>query len=116
MTIGNLKKILDQFDDNDRLIIDNGEYEANPANEIIFAYKVLDSNGKPKPVVICQTRDDFDVSNELEAQIERFQKENWDETDALMELMEYGFTVEDFRYDQGRYEWATKIAREHGLI
>lgn len=117
MTVGHFKKLLDSFNDDDRLIIDNGEYEANPANEIIFAYKLtVSGEEKPRPVIICQTRNDFDVSNELEAQIERFRDENRDEADALTELIEYGFTVDDFKYDRDRYLWAMETAEKHGLI
>lgn len=117
MTVRHLKEILKNFNDNDRLVIDNGEYEANSANEVIFAYKIRVADELTyRPIVICQTKNDFDVSCELEAQIERFKEENWDEADALMELLEYGFVLDDFKYDPDRYNWAKMIGEEHGLI
>lgn len=117
MTVKNLKKLLENFNDNDRVVIDNGEREANPANEIIFAYKVtLAGEDGPRPVIVCQTRDDFDVPEELEAQIARFMEENWSEGDALAELMDYGFTVEDFKYNEDRYLWAKETAEKYGLV
>ena len=117
MTVRHLKELLKNFNDDDRLIIDNGEYEANSANEIIFAYKIR-VGGEPtyRPVVICQTKDDFDVSCELEAQLEHFQEENWDEADALARLLEFGFVLDDFKYDQDRYNWAKAVIEEHGLL
>ena len=117
MTVGVFKKILDGFNDTDRIIIDNGEHEANPSNEVIFAYKVRHPDEKEaRPVVILQTRDDFDVPNELEAQMKHFSEENWDEADALSELFGYGFTLDDFKYDETRYEWAKRIAEKYGLV
>lgn len=115
MTVRHFKKLLESYNDSDRIILDNGGYEATKANEIIFAHKIKVA-GEERPIVICQTRGDFDVPNELEAQIEHFQEEKWDEADALMELMEYGFTIDDFRYDKDRYEWVKQTAEEHGLI
>jgi len=56
------------------------------------------------------------VPNELEAQIEHFKEENWDEADALSQLLEYGFTIEDFKYDESRYNWAKTVGKEHGLL
>lgn len=117
MTVGHMRKLLESFNDTDRLIIDNGEYEANSENEIIFAYKVkVHGEKEPRPVIICQTKNDFDVPNELEAQIERFKSGNWDEADALAELLEYGFTLDDFKYDRDRYDWAKAVGEEHGLL
>lgn len=74
------------------------------------SFKIYSVYGEkePRPVVICQTKNDFDVPNELEAQIEHFKEENWDEADALSQLLEYGFTIEDFKYDESRYNWAKK--------
>lgn len=111
MTVRILKEILDGFDDDVRVIIDNGHYNADPRNEIILAFKMLNGNS-----VVLQTRDDFDVSNELEATLEHYAKEDMDECDAMMELMEMGFTLDDFRYDDNRYEWAKRVANEYGLI
>lgn len=117
MTVRFLKELLKNFNDDDRLIIDNGEYEANSANEIIFAYKIsVYGEKEPRPVVICKTKNDFDVPNELEAQMERFEKENWDEADALSELLEYGFVIDDFKYDESRYNWAKTVGEENGLL
>ena len=117
MTVAHLKELLKNFDDNDRIIIDNGNYEATPANEIIYMYKILKGNGKETlPVVICQTRADFDVENELEAAFVHFQEENWEEADALDFLFNLGYTLNDMKYDLDRYEWAKRVAEEHGLV
>lgn len=55
-------------------------------------------------------------SEDLEAKLKRYEEENWDETDAVMDLFEQGYTVDSFRYDPKRYKWAKRIAETHGLI
>lgn len=120
MTVGRLKKLLQNFNDTDRLVIDNGERKATSANEIIFAYKIkMGKESTPRPIVIFQTKNDFDVPNEIEAQIEHFKTsyhdENFSDADILAELFELGFVLDDFKYDQNRYNWAKKVAEENLL-
>lgn len=55
------------------------------------------------------------VQNDLEKAIVRYERGNWDETDAFDDLLAKGYTLDDFRYDPVRYEWAKRIAEEHGL-
>ena len=114
MTVKHLKEILDRFDDDDRIIIDNGEYNPNPVNEILLAFKVKGCKG-----VVLQTRGDFDVKSELEARLEAVAQNEYyvdNEADFMIDLFEHGFTVEDFSYDPERYEWAKRVAEEYGLI
>lgn len=56
------------------------------------------------------------VSAALTKALERYEKGNWDEADALSDLFAKGYALEDFSYDPVRYEWAKNIAEEHGLI
>ena len=112
MTVKMLKEILLKYNDDDRVILDNGHYEADSQNEVLYAIKLQPGNAKePLPVVVLQTRDDFDVPEELEASLEYFQKENYGEADALSELFEMGYTLDDFKYDKTRHEWAKQIGR-----
>ena len=117
MTVGYLKKQLEKFNDSDRIILDNGHYKADSRNEILYAIKLRPNNSEePFPVVVLQTKDDFDVAAELKAALEHFSEENYDEADALSELFEMGYTLEDFMYDQNEYEWAKAVAEGHGLL
>lgn len=120
MTVGRLKELLQNFNDTDRLVIDNGEYKATSANEIIFAYKIR-TLGEPsaRPIVIFQTKNDFDVPNELEEQLTHFKEaygEDYSDAENLSELFELGFVLDDFKYDQDRYNWAKKVAEDNGLL
>lgn len=92
MTVGYFKKMLENFDDSDRLIIDNGNYSANPSNEVIFAIKVRRFNEDCyRPVVILQTKNDFDIYNELDAQVKHAKQVGMSCADLIEELNEMGF-------------------------
>ena len=57
------------------------------------------------------------MHTDLEAELEKYARDGWDETDALSDLFSKGFTLDDFsKYGDTRYEWAKTIAEEHGLI
>ena len=60
-------------------------------------------------------KDDFYVESELEGMIQDFEDNNMSEQDALAEIMEYGYTAEDFKYNDKRYEWVRRVAKEYGL-
>lgn len=114
MTVKRFKELLNQFDDDDRIIIDNGDYNPDPVNEILLAFKVDGCKG-----IVLQTRGDFDISSELEARVEAAAKGEYyvdNEADFMIDLFQHGFTVEDFDYDPERYEWAKRTAKEYGLI
>lgn len=117
MTVKMLKEILATCKDTDRVIIDWGNtMKATDDNEIVgvLQHKRL-CDDRMAPVVVLQTKSDFDVPTELEAMLNNFLEENADETDAVSELLEIGYSLEDFRAI-GKYEWAKRIASEHGLI
>ena len=117
MTVKMLKEILEKCNDDDRVIIDaDDNLKATPNNEIIYAIKhrrIMDP--VCAPVVVLQTRADFDVEEELRAALEHYEEENWTEEDALAELFEMGYTIADF-VGIGQDDWARRVALEHGLI
>ena len=117
MTIKHFKELLNGFDDNDRIILDLGDnMKATSENEVIYAFKHRKSSeSECAPVVVLQTKADFDVAEELEAALKHYEEENYEEEDALSELLEMGYVLEDFKRID-RYDWATRVAEEHGLI
>lgn len=118
MTVKKMKEVLNQYNDDDRIILDIGNtMKATPENEIIYAFKHKKSSDKDyAPVIVLQRRSDFDVQTELEAYLDHCIDENIDETDALTDLFEMGYTLNDFDYSESRYNWASRVAKEHGLI
>lgn len=88
-------------------------------------YKVVDTDDSPimymvdihdKNAVRLEPKAQMDVANELEARIDYYAENNWDEADALEDIFDDDYTLDDFKYDEVRYEWAKRIAEEHGLI
>ena len=118
MTVRKLKEMLNQYNDNDRVIFDIGDtMRATPENEVLYAFKHKKGSEKDyAPVVVLQKRADFDVQEELEAYLDHCIDENIDETDALADLFEMGYTLNDFGYSLDRYNWASRVAKEHGLV
>ena len=117
MKVKKLKEMLNLCNDDDWVIFDIGDtMKATPENEVVYAFKhkkVGDSDYAP--VVVLQRRADFDVKEELEAYLGYCINGNIDETDALANLFELGYTPNDFNYNPDRYNWALKVAKEHGL-
>lgn len=113
MTVKILKKLLNFLDNDDaRVILDNGEHYANPANEFIYAVHPIGSD-----VIVLQLRSDFNVKNQLEACFQECAKQgDVEENEVLSYLFALGFTLDDFKYDDVRYEWAKKIADDYGLL
>lgn len=113
MTVKTLKRLLNFLDnDNARVILDNGERYANPANEFIYAVHPEGSD-----VLVLQLRGDFDAKNQLEACFQECAKQgDIEESEVLTYLFDLGFTLDDFKYDDTRYEWAKKIADDYGLL
>jgi len=56
------------------------------------------------------------VGFELEAKLKYFAEQDTDECDAMLELLKAGFTLEDFKYNEERYEWAKRVMNDYGLI
>lgn len=93
MTVRHLKILLKGFNDDDRIILDNGNYQADCKNEILYAFKLKASNESDyKPVVILQTREDIDVCEELSAYIEHSKANGMTKDDVINELLEIGYT------------------------
>ena len=88
-------------------------------------YDVVDTDDSPV-MYLVEVREDkairlepksqMDVANELEERLKFYEADDWDECDALMELFEDGYTLDDFKYNRKRYVWARIVAEEYGLI
>ncbi len=52
----------------------------------------------------------------LENMFHKFSDEDWDELDAVMYLLENGYTLDDFKYSDDRYLWMEEFMKDHGLL
>jgi len=113
MTIKKLKKIINEFDDDDRIVITGKKGEISLDNEILFLEKMIPFDGEgPSKLIIAQTRNEVDIPTELEARIDYYQEENWKEIDTIEDLFDIGFRLDDFKYNTSRYEtMKTKLER-----
>ena len=66
--------------------------------------------------VNIEFENDFDVEEELEARFDYYSRNDWDELDAVMDLLDDGFVIDDFKYNDDRYLWIKEFAEDHGLI
>ena len=51
-----------------------------------------------------------------EAWFQKCYNENWEEGDALKTLLDIGFTLDDFKYNETRYEWVKRVAEDYGIV
>lgn len=88
-------------------------------------YKVVDTADSPimymvdihdRNAVRLEPKNQMDVANELEARIRYYELNGYDEVYALDDILKDDYTLDDFEYDKVRYEWAKRIAEEHGLV
>lgn len=96
MTVRMLKKFLEECNDDDRVILDINENRVpNKENEIISVYRYKTSDElEYRPVVLLQTRDDFDWWEEKNAIIFHFQYDM--DPDTLKKtLLEIGYTEDE---------------------
>lgn len=110
MTIGKLKQIIENMPDDARIYLDDGTSFFENNSEVLILAQGINENSKK---IILQTRDDFDVSYELEARIKYKYKEGWDEYDMFLDLGEDGFTLDDFKYDPRVYEYVKEYTATH---
>lgn len=118
MTIRHLKELIKDLPDDMRVYADNGGHGIMTGSEFLCGFGV--SNNKAKDDVIyehrfvLQTREDFDVAEELEAWCEYAAENNIDEQDFWTEFAERGFVPADFN-DLERENWAADNLRNYGL-
>ena len=114
MTVARLKELLSNVNDNAMIYLDDGSRcFSNDNSEVVC---VLPGALQFENMVVLQTKNDFDVESELEARFEYYSENDWDELDAVMDLFEDGYTVEDFKYNDDRYMWIKEFAESHGLV
>lgn len=110
MTVRRLKEMLANLPDDARIYADDGtdgSFEGN--SEFV---EMCYCSWFPKKVIF-QTRDNFDYVEELEAKLEHYSEENWDEIDKIRDLAEHGYVAEDFDYDDDRHEWAERASVDY---
>lgn len=108
MTVRMMKKILEKYNDDDRIIIDfDNRFAATELNEVMYAFKHKRGCDKDfAPIVMLQTRSDYDVKNEITSFIDHYMneyKENFDYNKAFEELKEIGYIPKDFEFDSDLY-------------
>lgn len=113
MTIGKLKNMIANLPNDARIYLDDGYSFFEGNSEVVI---VCHGAGQYENKVVLQTKNDFDVANELEERLKYYSDNDWDELDAMMDMLEDGYTIEDFKYDDDRYMWAREFAENHGLI
>ena len=70
-----------------------------------------------KPFYVYEEHINLSTGNQLKEKFERASKEELDELDFFIELIEEGFTLDDIKnYLPDRYEYAKSFMEEHGLI
>lgn len=104
MTVRKLKELLANIPDDERVYLDNGDDTFN-GDEVIDVSFIRNAFGS-KHRVLVRTRDNLDMSAAIEGILKYYSEDNWDENDAFDDLDEYGITLDDFKYDEQRYEYA----------
>ena len=107
MTIKLLKEMIADLPDDARIYADDSKYDlfGDDASEFVC----MATNDK---MVILQTKDDIDVEEELRGTAEVAIEFGWGDEEFYMELLERGYTFEDFPDP----EIAKAQMEEHGLI
>lgn len=88
-------------------------------------FQVCDTNASPilwsslredKGIVLLESIADTDLETELKAFIEHLEGDNLNDADALQEVVDNGYTLEDLRkYDFGFYKWAVRTSKEYAI-
>lgn len=110
MTIKMLKDVIKNLPDDMRIYADDGERMFVGNSEFLTAPR-----NKEKNMLVLQTRDDFDVAEELNAWLQYAEKHNVDEQDFWMEFYEHGYAPEDFGTPD-KIAWAKEQMKNYGLI
>lgn len=108
MTIRRLKEIIADMPDDLRICLDDLDL-----SEVVCAVTFVPPtryDGK----CILQTKNDFDVVEELNARLEWASENDIDELDFWMDFVEDGYEPEDFG-DKQQEIHARRYLREHGL-
>ena len=57
-----------------------------------------------------------EIEAKLEARLNYAAETQLDELDFVLELLEEGYTLDDFKYSDDRYQWMKQFMEEHGLL
>ena len=104
MTVRMLKEMLKDVPDDARIYADDGYRMFEGNSEFVELCHCIQF----PHMIVLQTKHDFDYVDELEAKLEHYSEENWNEMDMVKNLSEHGYNAEDFEYDNDRFEWASK--------
>lgn len=73
-------------------------------------------NAKTNQYTVCtDTKNDIVVGQQLESILKDAFEKDMDELDCFLEILERGFTLEDFKETE-HYEYAKEFMEDHGLI
>ena len=73
-------------------------------------------NDKAKTFKLISKRNSSYVKSDLESRFQYAVDNQLDELDFVLDLLEIGYTLDDFRYSDDRYLWMKEFMEEHGLL
>lgn len=109
MTVGRLKELLRNVPNNVEIRL----HDAYQGEDLISVSHLLGRNSNNQ-IVVMETRNDFDVQEELKARFFDAFVNNDNEWDFYWELVSDGYKLEDFEGMQ-EYEWLKHFVDEHDL-
>ena len=91
MTIRELKKLIENLPDDMRIYADDGDYGMFSSNSEFVAL-VYDETLE---MCVLQTKEDFDINNEIKSWYEQVKKQTIDEKNFWKDFYEKGYLYED---------------------
>lgn len=109
MTVQQLKAFLEDQNPNAQVRL-----HSIGGHPVMFAVR----SEKNKDEIWLEDRTDFDVVNELKAQYEHAAETQRDELEFFEEMLDVGFTIEDFEkaLTSDQFAYAKTFMEEHGLL
>ena len=112
MTIRKLKELIENMPDEARIYLDDGRSFFEGNSEVVCLVR---GEWGYKDKVILQTKNDIDLEEELDARLDYYRENDWDEYDSLLNLSDMGYTLEDFKYDNDIYNWVKEMSKDHSF-
>ena len=111
MTIKYLKELIKNLPDDMRVCADDGDHGMFEGNSEFLTLVYTPKRDK----CVLQTKNDFDLENELEAMLEFASENDIDEQDFWTTFSETGYKYTDFE-DEEEQNWAKEQLENYGLI
>ena len=111
VTLKKFKEQIKDMPDDMILTVETPRMLGNNGNLVMYT-----AYDRDKKYLAINCKADMDIGTELEARFEYAAKNQLDELDFYMELLDDGYTLKDFAYDEERYKYAKNFMEEHGLL